>query len=213
MSSPCSSRPVSSVTVTRSPRFTNSGSSWKAGVGVSGGRLRRIVGRGRGSALQGQVSGGDAALQQRVFRQGVSARAARVAARRDRVGVRGVPGRVSVSGRVLRAGEGLGEGLGRAGVKYVRNLVFRPRLAVESWAAAAKKRRHSSGGRACMVLVAGRRRPAIVYRNGIQVTKRFFPWMPGSVLVVLLWNVRHAVRRYRARGDGRTPNGITILCR
>ena len=52
-----------------------------------GGRLRRIVGRGRGSAAEGQVPGGDAALQQRVFRQGVSARAARVAARRDRVGV------------------------------------------------------------------------------------------------------------------------------
>ena len=41
-----------------------------------GGRLRRIVGRGRGSAAEGQVPGGDAALQQRVFRQGVSARAA-----------------------------------------------------------------------------------------------------------------------------------------
>ena len=52
-----------------------------------GGRLRRIVGRGCGSAAEGQVPGGDAALQQRVCRQGVSARAARVAARRDRVGV------------------------------------------------------------------------------------------------------------------------------
>ena len=35
MSSPCSSRPVSSVTVTRSPRFTNSGSSWKQRASAS----------------------------------------------------------------------------------------------------------------------------------------------------------------------------------
>ncbi len=37
MSSPCSSRPVSSVTVMRSPRLSSSGNSWKAAVGVSDG--------------------------------------------------------------------------------------------------------------------------------------------------------------------------------
>ena len=109
-----------------------------------GGRLRRVVGRHRRRAVQGQVPGGDSAVLQRVLRQGVSGRAARVAARRHRVGVpllrgprgpprarqhlaggqgrvggpgpgadrgvRGVPGRVSVPGGVLRAGQGLGEG-------------------------------------------------------------------------------------------------------
>ncbi len=55
-----------------------------------------------------------------------------------------------------------------------------------------------------MVVAAGRRRPALASRNGIPVTKYNFPWMPGLMLVVLLRNVRHAVRRYRARGDGRT---------
>ena len=96
-----------------------------------------------GGAVQGQVPGGDAAVLQRVLRQGVPGRADRVAARRHRVGVpllwgprgpprhgqhlagrqgrvgrsgpgadrgvRCVPGRVSVPGRVLRAGQGLGK--------------------------------------------------------------------------------------------------------
>ena len=71
---------------------------------------------------------------------------------------------------------------------------------------------HSRGGKACMVVVAGRRRPAMAYRNDIPVTQYDFPWMPGSMLVVLRRNVRHAVRRYRARGDGRTPHGIYAFC-
>ena len=41
-----------------------------------GGRLRGIVGRRRRCALQGQVPGGDAAVQQHVLRQGVPGRAA-----------------------------------------------------------------------------------------------------------------------------------------
>ena len=45
-------------------------------------------------------------------------------------------------------------------------------------------------------------------RNCISMTKSFLPWMPGSMLVVLRRNVRHAGRRSRARGDGRTPTGI-----
>ena len=52
-----------------------------------GGRLRRVVGRHRRRAVQGQVPGGDSAVLQRVLRQGVPGRAARVAARRHRVGV------------------------------------------------------------------------------------------------------------------------------
>ena len=52
-----------------------------------GGRLRRVVGRHRRRAVQGGVSGGDAAVLQRVLRQGVPDRAARVVARRHRVGV------------------------------------------------------------------------------------------------------------------------------
>ena len=52
-----------------------------------GGRLRRVVGRHRRRAVQGQVPGGDAAVLQRVLRQGVPGRADRVAARRHRVGV------------------------------------------------------------------------------------------------------------------------------
>ena len=63
-----------------------------------------------------------------------------------------------------------------------------------------------------MGVVAGRRRPALAYRNGIPVTKYAYPFMPGSMLVVLRRNVRHAVRRSRARGDGRTPHGIYTLC-
>ncbi len=108
-----------------------------------GGRLRRVLGRHRRRAVQGQVPGGDATVLQRVLRQGVPGRADRVAARRHRVGVpllrgprgpprarqhlagrqgrvggpgpgadrgvRCVPGRVSVPGRVLRAGQGLGK--------------------------------------------------------------------------------------------------------
>ena len=129
-----------------------------------GGRRRRIVGRGRGSAAC-KVKYLVATLpsQQRVFRQGVSARAARVAARRDRIGVhvfrrccgpggprqhvaggqagagrpgpggdrgvRGVPGRLSVSGRVLCAGEGLGEGLGRDG----RHVCPQPGVPAAAW--------------------------------------------------------------------------------
>ena len=52
-----------------------------------GGRLRRVVGRHRRRAAQGEVPGGDAAVLQRVLRQGVPGRAARVAARRHRVGL------------------------------------------------------------------------------------------------------------------------------
>ena len=50
-----------------------------------GGRLRGNVGRPRRGAVQGQVPGGDAAVLERVLRQGVPGRAARVAARRHRV--------------------------------------------------------------------------------------------------------------------------------
>ena len=50
-----------------------------------GGRLRGNVGRPRRGAVQGQVPGGNAAVLERVLRQGVPARAARVAARRYRV--------------------------------------------------------------------------------------------------------------------------------
>ena len=118
-----------------------------------GGRLRRVVGRRRRRAVQGEVSGGDAAVLQRVLRQGVPGRASRVAARRHRVGVlvlrgrretprpgqhlaggqggvggagpgadrgvRSIPGRVSLRCRVLRAGQGLGEGF-RGGRCQVR---------------------------------------------------------------------------------------------
>ena len=49
-----------------------------AAWGDAGGRLRGIVGRGRRCAAEGQVWGGDPALQQRVFREGVSHRATRV---------------------------------------------------------------------------------------------------------------------------------------
>ena len=136
-------------------------------------RRWRSTSASRGStspACRARSPGGDAAVLQRVLRQGVPGRADRVAARRHRVGVpllwgprgpprarqhlagrqgrvggpgpgadrgvRCVPGRVSVPGGVLRAGKGLGEGFcgGRCGV---RNLVFRPRLAVESWDANA----------------------------------------------------------------------------
>ena len=104
------------------------------------------------------------------FRQGVPGRAARVAARRHRVGVRllwrrggargprqhlaggqGHPGRSGpgadrgvrgVPGARIRSGPSSARrpragrrGSVENGVKYVRNLVFRPRLAVESWAA------------------------------------------------------------------------------
>ena len=120
-----------------------------AAWGDAGGRLLGIVGRGRRCAAEGQVCGGDPALQQRVLREGVSHRATRVVVgwdpggvclygRRDGPGssgqhddrgqagadrpgpgadrcVSGVPGRVSVCGGVLCAGEGLGEGLGRDG--------------------------------------------------------------------------------------------------
>ena len=135
-----------------------------------GGRLRRIVGRGRGNAAEGQVPGGDAALLQRVFRQGVSARAARVAARRDsrrrsRISAGLSTGWCSTTrrwrSRQVLAGrdrleteafaafrgaypfraefcapaKGWEKGSVETGVKYVRNLVFRPRAATESWAA------------------------------------------------------------------------------
>ena len=50
-----------------------------------GGRLRGNVGRPRRAAVQGQVPGGNAAVLERVLRQGVPDRAARVAARRYRV--------------------------------------------------------------------------------------------------------------------------------
>ena len=49
-----------------------------AAWGDAGSRLRRIVGRGRQCAAEGQVWGGDPALQQRVFREGVSGGATRV---------------------------------------------------------------------------------------------------------------------------------------
>ena len=48
----------------------------------------------------------------------------------------------------------------------------------------------------------GRLGPAVEERD------QDFPYMPGSMLVVLRRNVRHAGRRSRARGDGRTPNEI-----
>ena len=52
-----------------------------------GGRLRRVVGRHRQRAVQGEVPGGDAAVLERVLREGVPRRAARVVARRHRVGL------------------------------------------------------------------------------------------------------------------------------
>ena len=50
-------------------------------------------------------------------------------------GVRGLPGRVSVPGRVLCAGEGLGERFRGDGRQVCPQPVFRPRPEVESWAA------------------------------------------------------------------------------
>ena len=58
-----------------------------------GGRLRRVVGRHRRRAVQGEVPGGDAAVLQRVLRQGVPDRAARAGGRQVRTRPRG-PGDV-----------------------------------------------------------------------------------------------------------------------
>ena len=130
-----------------------------------GGRRRRIVVRHcGGAACKVKYLVATLPSQQRVFRQGVSARAARVAARRHRIGVRvfrrrcgacrpgqhvaGGQGRCWPAGtgwrprRSRRSGARIRSGpsavrrrrAGRkgsveTGVKYVRNLVFRPRAA------------------------------------------------------------------------------------
>ena len=136
-----------------------------------------------GNAAEGQVPGGDAALLQRVFRQGVSARAARVAARRDRVGVHAIsaalvdrvvldntssggqggagrpgpacrPRRSRHSGAPIRSGpssvrrrRGWEKGSVETGVKYVRNLVFRPRAGDRELGGAQCAAHHGVGGR------------------------------------------------------------------
>ena len=73
-----------------------------------GSRLRRVVGRHRRDAAQGEAPGGDAAVLECVLRQGVPGRAARVAARRHRVGVRLLwrRGRADGAGQHLAGGQG-----------------------------------------------------------------------------------------------------------
>ena len=127
-----------------------------------------VVSRHRRRAAQGEVPGGDATVLHRVLREGVRGRAARVAARRHRVGVPPLRGRGGPRGprQHLAGGQGRLGGPGprrdrsaafrggypfraefcapakgwerrsvECGVKFVSNLVFRPRLAAESWAA------------------------------------------------------------------------------